>query len=52
MKDISDYIDCFDMPICPLCDNAIYDYEPYIIVSCHDVIGLVHLFCLEEAEDK
>ena len=48
MKDISEQIEIDDMPVCPLCDNSIYQYEEIALVSAHTMIALVHKWCLDD----
>lgn len=50
MIDVSTQIDPEQMPLCPLCDNVITDWEPAVVVSCVGSKGLAHEFCVEEGE--
>lgn len=51
MTDFNDII----MPCCPICDNAIEDWEPHVVISGQGAKGLAHLICAEvddEDEDQ
>jgi len=41
--------DVFEMPCCPLCDNAIEEAHPIALMRCRGSLCLVHAFCAEEA---
>ncbi len=50
MVDVSDIIEPEQMPLCPLCDNAILDWEPVVLVTCGGSKGLAHSDCVEHEE--
>lgn len=37
---------------CPVCDNAIQDYEPVGVYYAHEMKCLAHECCLEEIESE
>ena len=49
--DISDKIDVEDMNmLCPLCDNAINDWDAAVVVTAYGFKGLAHSMCVAEEE--
>ena len=53
MKDISHIISEDELTqVCPLCDNEITDPDLYDVVFAHGSLQLVHLICLQEAEEE
>ena len=49
--DLSDVIEPDDMPLCPLCDNVINDWEPSALLFAHGVKGLAHVICIGGARE-
>ena len=43
--------DHLTMPCCPICDNAIEDWEPAAIITGQGAKALAHLLCVEAEED-
>lgn len=48
MGDFDDYI----MPCCPICDNAIEDWEAHAVIAGNGAKGLAHLMCVEINDDE
>lgn len=44
-------LDPEDIACCPICDNAIMDYEPAVIVSSGGAKCLAHEMCIDEEGD-
>lgn len=49
--DMSNVIDPEQMPLCPLCDQPIGDYEPAGLILAHGYKGLAHVICIAENRD-
>lgn len=47
-QDLSAFIDADSMACCPICDNAILDWEPACLIFAHDCKCLGHIQCAEE----
>lgn len=41
-----------DMPLCPICESIIGNYETVTLVDAYGALGLAHEDCLEEDEDE
>lgn len=53
MIDISNAIDPEDIPLCPLCDQPIMNYETVSIGTAAGAVALVHEDCANElSEDE
>lgn len=46
MIDLDEHIEVDDIPVCPLCDNAIEDWDEAITGAAHSSQFLVHLACV------
>lgn len=47
--DVSNMVDGEDMPVCPLCDNAIEEFIDEVrLVKSNGSVALAHNFCVEE----
>lgn len=45
--DLSKFLDPFDLPLCPFCDQEIQiDGRPISIAKAHDTPFFCHLYCL------
>jgi len=53
MIDLTGHVEPDDMPLCPLCDNAILEWDGVVLVSCGGAKGLAHSDCVAEiTEDE
>jgi len=48
MIDITNQIDPEEMPLCPLCDQPIFTYEPHQVVTAAGAKALAHEDCARE----
>lgn len=48
---IEDHLSAEQMALCPLCDNAIEEFEPVCIVVAHGFKSLAHTPCYQELLD-
>jgi len=47
MEDLGQFLELEDMPVCPLCGNAVTEDDPCMLVIAHGVKALVHTICFE-----
>ena len=40
-----------DMPLCPLCDQPLFEGEELVAVSVDRCLGLAHLHCAQEEDE-
>jgi hypothetical protein len=51
-QDISEILDGPDeMPLCPICQSIISEYDTGTLVSAFGIVGLAHADCLDDDED-
>ncbi|WP_165856772.1 hypothetical protein [Marinobacter sp. JSM 1782161] len=48
MIDLTGCIDLDDVPLCPLCDQPIFNYEDSIDITAGGVKAMAHLGCTQE----
>jgi len=46
--DVTEDFDPFDFPCCPFCDNAIDEWEEWVVVQAHGSLALAHKTCVED----
>ena len=52
MIDITNMIEPESVPLCPLCDQPISQYEEIDIFSAHEMVGIGHKFCIEQEQGQ
>lgn len=46
--DVSEHFEPWDLPLCPCCDNGIFDSQPVVIVLSHGAMALFHAGCVDD----
>jgi len=52
LHDVSSVVDPLDMPCCPLCDNAILEWQEMAVVVCEGSKALAHGDCVENTDEQ
>lgn len=52
MTNLEEIIDTDSIPLCPLCDQPIMDYEETILAVAHQCKFLIHNFCFLDLNEE
>jgi len=44
--------DPFSMPLCPICDQPLEEYEAITLFKAHGCIALAHVYCIADARKE
>lgn len=48
---VDGHVDHDDMPLCPLCDQPIFKYEEFEIITAINTLAIAHKWCVEELQN-